>query len=169
MVKGMKRAIIFYSFEGNTREAAEKISKIIGADLIEIKPVNDIPESGPGKFMAGGGKALFGFGSAFYPVEDDLDSYDEFILGTPVWAGRAAPYLMAFLKNEAVRGKFTGVFTLSGSGNNKSCIKQLKKKLPNLRYDVSLCDRVGRDEEETNKAIEFFAGNYKIPNEDLKT
>ena len=158
----MKRAIVFYSFEGNTREVAEKIASIIEADLIEIKPVKDIPESGPGKFMAGGGKALFGFGSAILPLDRDFSSYDELILGTPVWAGRAAPYLMTLLKNEEIRSKFTGVFTLSGSGNNKSCLKQLRKKLPNLRFDVSITDRVGRSEEESDKAIALFAGNYKV-------
>lgn len=157
----MKRAIIYYSFEGNTKEAAIRIGKLIGADLIEVKPVKDIPESGPGKILTGGGKALFGLAAKIYPVEEDLSKYDEFILGTPVWAGRCAPYLITLIKkNEDLRNKITGVFTLSGSGNNKSCLRQLKKRLPNLKNDISLVDRVERDAESYDRSITIFSSLY---------
>lgn len=38
----MKRAVVFYSLSGNTKEAAEFISKETGADLfqIELEPVD---------------------------------------------------------------------------------------------------------------------------------
>ena len=161
----MVRAVVYYSFEGNTREAAQKISSIIGADLIEIKPVKEISDCGPRKMMEGGGKAIFGFGSAILPVEKDLSLYDEIIIGTPIWAGRCSPYINTLLKDEVIRSKVTGVFTLSASGNNRSCIKSFRKKLPNLKYDISLRDRVGKKAGANDGAIELFVSGYTAPEE----
>ena len=161
----MRRAIVFYSFEGNTREAAEKIAGILEADLVEIKPIKEIPEFGPAKMMAGGGKALFGFGSAVHPVEQDLSSYDELILGTPVWAGRPSPYLMNFFKPSQLKEKVTAAFTLSASGNNNSCVRTLKKKFPNIRFDVSLYDRVGKDPGNNEGRIGRFTRDIMTPSD----
>ena len=161
----MRRAIVFYSFEGNTREAAEKIAGILEADLVEIKPVKEIPEFGPAKMMAGGGKALFGFESAVLPVETDLSTYDELILGTPVWAGRPNPYLMNFFKPTQFKEKVTAAFTLSASGNNKSCVKTLRKKFPNIRYDVSLSDRVGKGADNNEDRIGRFTRDILTPSD----
>ena len=161
----MSRAVVYYSFEGNTREAAQKIASLTGADLIEIKPVKEISEFGPRKMMEGGGKAIFGFGSAILPLDKDLSSYDEIMIGTPIWAGRCAPYIKTLLKDESIRSKVTGVFTLSGSGNNRQCIKYFRKKLPNLKYDVSLHDRVGKKAGANDEAIGTFVSGYIVPGE----
>ena len=161
----MSRAVVYYSFEGNTREAARKIASLIGADIIEVKPVKEISEWGPRKMMEGGGKAIFGFGSAILPLDKDLTQYEEILIGTPIWAGRCAPYINTLLKNEAIRAKVTGVFTLSGSGNNRQCIKNFRKKLPNLKYDVSLRDRVGKKAGANDGAIELFVSGYTVPEE----
>ncbi|MBI6872212.1 flavodoxin family protein [Clostridium aciditolerans] len=34
----MKKLVVFYSFEGNTRYIAQSIAKAINADLLELKP-----------------------------------------------------------------------------------------------------------------------------------
>jgi len=36
-----EKAVIFYSYEGNTKFMAESIAKEIEADLIELKPKNE--------------------------------------------------------------------------------------------------------------------------------
>ena len=38
----MKKLIIFYSFEGNTKLIAENIAKAIDADILELKPEKEV-------------------------------------------------------------------------------------------------------------------------------
>jgi len=38
----MKTLVVYYSLEGNTKFIAETISKTVGADLLELKPIKDI-------------------------------------------------------------------------------------------------------------------------------
>lgn len=56
----MKKAVVYYSLSGNTKEAAEKIAKEIGADLIHIDQMKAMPESKATQMFVGGMKATFG-------------------------------------------------------------------------------------------------------------
>ncbi len=136
----MKKAVIYFSYEGNTLEAAEKIAKKTGADLIQIETVEKLPEDRNVMLKKGAFQAMSG---AKPEIKDlpALDSYDELILGSPVWAGVVASPVNTFLKNCNCLDKITAVFTLSGSGRNERCIKKLSKILPNLEHQVSLFDR----------------------------
>jgi len=61
IVKGdgiLKRAVVFYSLSGNTRKAAEAAAKQLEAELIELKPVKDMPKNTFLKFMICGRKAI---------------------------------------------------------------------------------------------------------------
>ena len=152
----MKRLVVYYSFEGNTKESAERIAKSLKADICRAIPVKDIPMSAPGKFLSGGFQAMIGRRAPILPLSFDLDGYDEIVIGTPVWAGFCAPFINTVLKDDSVRRKVTAVFTLSGSGNNTRCINSLKKKLPNLRHSVSLIDRVGKGAADNKRKTEEF-------------
>ncbi len=50
----MKKLVIFYSFEGNTKLIAENIAQAIGADLLELKPKKKMKSKGFMKFVWGG-------------------------------------------------------------------------------------------------------------------
>ena len=152
----MNRLVLFYSFEGNTGEAARRVAKLCKADLCEVRPVKDIPISGPGKFLEGGFKAMFGVGAGILPPEKDVTSYDEIIIGTPIWAGFPSPYVINALRDDEVKKKVIAVFTLSGSGNNHKCVKSLRKRFPNIRQEVSLFDRVGKKSADNKRKIEAF-------------
>ena len=42
----MKTTVVYYSMGGNTRLAAERIAKDLGAELLEIRPKKAYPDSG---------------------------------------------------------------------------------------------------------------------------
>ena len=54
----MKTMIVYYSLEGNTEFAAEKIAAKLGADLLRIQPVKAYPSGGFRKFLWGGKSAV---------------------------------------------------------------------------------------------------------------
>lgn len=56
----MKKLVVFYSFEGNTKFLAEAIAKGIKADILELKPEKDLKTKGFFKYPLGGVQVVFG-------------------------------------------------------------------------------------------------------------
>ena len=81
----MKSIVVYYSLEGNTKYAAEKIAGMIGADLLELKPVKSYPTGKVGKFLWGGKSAVMAETPELEP--DEFDTWTRF--GFP-WT--AAPW-----------------------------------------------------------------------------
>lgn len=135
-----KRAVVYYSFEGNTKKAAELLAEKLGADIVELRTVKEIPRKGIGKFFVGGGQALFKKCPPLWDIGSDMGKYEEIILGTPIWAGKCAPAINRFLKAYPVEEKVIAVFTSSGGGDNKSCMKDFSRRFSALRYSAALTD-----------------------------
>lgn len=138
----MKTLVAYYSFSGNTKETAEKIASQIGADMLEIKAVKDIPSDNDfKKFMLGGMKASMELKAKIEHEQINISDYDRIVLGTPVWAGKPVPAINAFVVEQGVAEKVTAVFTCSGGGNNERCIKTLQKNLKGILNTVSIIDK----------------------------
>ena len=161
----MKTIIVYYSLDGNTKRAAKELAEKIGADTCEILPVKPLPSKGKpsfGTIMKGGGQVTFGLCPKLREFPLDLALYDSIILGTPVWAGRCAAPVTSFLKKycpkHALTDKMTAAFTLSGSGDDTRCVRQLRKLLPQLGQTVSLADgRSPLSQENSTRLAKFAA------------
>lgn len=136
----MKTLVVYYSLEGNTKEAAEKIASSIGSDIMELVPVKDIPKKGLMKFIHGGSGATMGKGTELQPYTKDASSYDAIIVGTPVWAGKPCTALNQFLSDLSSTEKVIGAFAFAGGSADK-CLSFLRAKYPSIKYTVSLADR----------------------------
>ena len=66
--------------------------------------------------LVGGMQSTFGRRPKIKGVPDNIDYYDEIILGMPVWAGMPASPVNTFIKNYGVADKIDAVFTFSGGG-----------------------------------------------------
>ncbi|HKM35927.1 MAG TPA: flavodoxin [Lachnospiraceae bacterium] len=141
----MKTLVVYYSLEGNTKEAAETIAKELSADLLRLVPVKDTTKERNFKFMIGGMKATFGMGTKLEAYDFNRNEYDQIILGTPVWASKPSLAVNQFLKETSNLDKITGVFTCSGGGDNDKCIMVLKKKIKNLKNEVALADKNNKE------------------------
>ena len=117
--KKMKCAVIYFSWSGNTRFAAETVAKKADADLFEIKdekPYNAdfgkcCDEAKPECY----GKTL----RAIKPIEGlDLAKYDVVFVGTPNWWGTMAPPVRTWLTQNvaALKGKTMCLFQTHGGG-----------------------------------------------------
>lgn len=115
----MKALILYYSFEGNTKKVAEYLSKEIGADIEEIKPVNEIKSKGFSKFIWGGSQVVMGKKPEILPLKSDISSYDIIFIGSPIWAGTYAPPVKTFVEDQ-IRGKKIAYFYTHDGGHRKS-------------------------------------------------
>lgn len=140
----MKRAVIYYSLTGNTKQAAEGIAKALNADLFVISTRKKMPKNKMLCIMLGGTQATFGITPDVKGVPENIDDYDEIILGTPIWASKYAPATASLIKDKRITEKVTAVFTFSGGGDNDKCMEKLAPQLPKLKNSVALADRANK-------------------------
>ena len=117
--KKMKTAVVYYSWSGNTRFAAETIAKKAGADIFEIKaetPYN----SDFGKCCDEARPECYG--KTLRPIKSiaglDLVQYDVVFVGTPNWWGTMAPPVRTWVtqNKDALKGKTVCLFQTHGGG-----------------------------------------------------
>ena len=152
----MKRLIVYYSLSGNTEEAAKKIAKELGADLLKLETVKAMPKSFAAQIMVGGGQVAFNHIPKLKPFDIDPSSYDEIILGSPIWNSKGVPAVNAFLKDEKAAAKVTSLFFLSGGGEVQKGLTAITKLLPNLKNTVSLLDKKHEDSKSNDAKIAEF-------------
>jgi flavodoxin len=118
----MKILITYYSRTGNTEKAAKNIAEILGADLDRI--LDKKSRKGFLGIIGAGKDALFRK-STFIETDKDPAQYDIVIIGTPVWAGSAAPAVRTYLKNnKIVKAAF---FCTSGGGGAAKTFSNMEK------------------------------------------
>ena len=117
--KIMKTAVVYFSWSGNTRFAAETIAKKAGADLFEIK--TEMPYSSNFQKCCDEakpecqGKTL----RAIKPIAGlDFAKYDIVFVGTPNWWGTMAPPVRTWVaqNKDALKGKTVCLFQTHGGG-----------------------------------------------------
>jgi flavodoxin len=118
--KSLKKLVVFYSFEGNTRFVAETIAGKVGADLLELRPQKEISTHGFMKYFWGGRQATMKKKPELLPIDKDPDDYDLIYLGTPVWAFTFAPPLRTFLTGHPPVRKQIALFCCYEGGLGKT-------------------------------------------------
>lgn len=154
----MKKLIVYYSLEGNTKYAAEMIAEKLQADVLELMPEKAYPTGTVTKFIFGGKSAKMAEIPALRPYQADLAAYDWIILGTPVWAATFAPPLRTFLKEQNLSGKKLAFFACSASGDAVKCLENLKREagMTEKTPELSLRDPSKRRSEENEEKIKLF-------------
>jgi len=115
----MKTLVIFYSFEGNTKLIAENIAKTIDADILELKPKNEIKTKGFMKYVWGGKAAMMKEKPELIPLDKNIEEYDMLFVGTPVWAWSYAPPLNTFFSTQSIANKKIALFCCHGGVKGK--------------------------------------------------
>ena len=87
----MKTAVVYYTYDGSTRVAAEVLARRLGADVFELEEVKKRGKSAL-SFMAAAFGALAGKRSRIKSdFAAEMKSYDCVYIGSPVWANKTAP------------------------------------------------------------------------------
>ena len=120
-----KKLIAYFSASGVTKKVAEKISEIIGGDLLEIEPTVPYTKDDLNWNDKKSRSTLEMEDKSFRPEiikkMDDLDKYDTIFVGFPIWWYIAPTIVNTFLESYNLEGKkIVPYFTSGGSGAGKT-------------------------------------------------
>ncbi len=125
----MKTIVIYYSLGGYTKYISEILAAELKADLLELKTKSEYPPSGFRKYIWGGKTVLFRKKPELINEDIDLSSYENVLIGTPVWARNYATPIGSFLKQYKIQGKNVAVFACHVGGGAKKCFKKIRTEL----------------------------------------
>jgi flavodoxin len=114
----MKTLLVYYSWTGNTRKLAQKITSKLKCDVEEIYEKHK--RKGKLDYMVGGFQAMVGMKSGIEKPKKNPSDYDLVLLGGPVWAGRIAPALRAYLSQSKVIGNYAFFMSKGGGEHGKA-------------------------------------------------
>jgi len=126
----MKSAIIYYSYTGNTKRAADVLAEHLKQKgQVEIIMLKGLDESG--NFLMQSARALRHKRANIQDVNFNLSGHDLICFGTPVWAFGPAPSMNTYLDScLGAEGKDIILFTTYGSGTgNKRCLDYMQNIL----------------------------------------
>ncbi len=112
----MKKLVVFYSLDGNTKMMAESVAAAAGADILELKPVKEITRNNFMKILVGGKQAWSKSEPELLPFDVKPEDYDIIFFGTPVWAWTYAPALRTYFRDHKPTGKKVALFYCHGGG-----------------------------------------------------
>ncbi len=157
----MKTAVIYYSFEGNTAFAAEKLAGLTGADLIRIEALKEPPKKGLARLLVGGRGAIFREHPPISEISADLSGYERVFLACPVWAGTYPPAVGTFMQEYPIRKKQLYFVGVSGSGKCDKMVTDLAMKMADntIGAYLSLVSPLTHKDETVEKITKYCKEN----------
>jgi len=126
----MKSLVAYFSASGTTKSVAQKLAKVIDADLFEIMPAqaytsadlnwND-PQSRSSREM--NDKS---YRPAIANKVENIEQYDMIYVGFPIWWYVAPTIINTFLESYDLTGKKVVVFATSGSSGMGRTVSELQ-------------------------------------------
>jgi flavodoxin len=124
----LKTLIIYLSATGNTECVAHEIAIQLGnTDLFPIQLKTKIPEREFWRILKIEFFLWLGRGMRYSIPNLDVSKYDQIIVGTPVWMGKAAIPVINVMKKLQVNNKVKGLFATCGM-NPGNVFYDLSKK-----------------------------------------
>ena len=156
----MNCAVVYFSWSGNTRFAAETIAKKSGADLFEIKA--ETPYNSDFNKCCDEAKPEC-YGKTLRPIKaiEGLDpaKYDLVFVGSPNWWGTMAPPVRTWAtqSKESLKGKKVCLFQTHGGGGMQRVGKEFAEVIGDTAKVLSPKAFSGSSIKSNVKALEDFA------------
>lgn len=106
--------VVYYSYDNNTKLIAETIANVIGAQIVRIKPQNEMSSTGLFKIMRGIYQIVRKHRPELCPLGVNPQDFDTIFVGTPVWGGSLTPAVHKFLESNRFSNKKIGLFCAHG-------------------------------------------------------
>lgn len=128
-------AIVSYSLSGHTARLAEDLADRLQADLIDLH--TNRYRKGALSYILAGYDSLRGRLPRIDAVSE-LSGYDSLSIGTPVWAGRPATPVRAWLAGKPALPRVVGMFVTCGSKDTPTTAFEMARKLCGREFAATL-------------------------------
>ena len=126
-MEGKKILVAYFSWSGNTKDAAQYIAQKLGADEFEIKREKPYPtEYEPCREET---HAEIGSRPAIVGKVENMEQFDVVFVGLPVWAGTAPMPVFTFLEQYDFAGKTVIPFCTCYTAASRS-LRDIAKATP---------------------------------------
>lgn len=153
-----KILIAYFSYSGNTRNAAEIIKEKTGADIIEIKMKT--PYRGRGNIYE---TSQIDLNNNVYPELTDhvqnMEEYDIILLGYPTWWATMPMPVFSFIKEYDFSGKSVITFSSHGGTMFGESVSDLAKLIPDAYVGLALEFNYSGGRELENRISEWLKLN----------
>lgn len=122
----MKKIFIYYSLTGNGDYLAELLQEK-GFDVRKVIEKKKMPKSFFFMILAGGFRAGMKLKGKLIDYNNNVEEYDEIVIGSPVWNGQFPPAINSVLAQTNLKGKKIAFLFYSGSGDTPKVIKRIDK------------------------------------------
>lgn len=129
-----KKLVAYFSASGVTKKAAEMVAETAGCDLYEITPkvlytkadLNWMDKKSRSSVEMSDKKIRPELGGS----DIDISSYDEIIIGFPIWWYVAPTIINSFLEKHDFSGKKIVLFATSGGSGFGNTVSELQPSAP---------------------------------------
>ncbi len=124
--------------KGNTEIVAEEISKLTGADLFKVEPVNAYPYNYQECCDVAKDELTNNTRREIKSKLDNVDNYDVIYIGGPVWWGHYPMPIFTALDSVDFTGKTIKPFTTHEGSGLGSVMDDVRKLCPNAKIENGL-------------------------------
>lgn len=132
------KIFIYYSLSGNGDKIANYLMQK-GIDIRKVLLEKDMPKSRAGSILKGGFLASINYKSKLKDFNDNIDSYDEVIIGSPIWNSRLSSPINTVLSKLDLSNKKVTFILYSASGKDNKAMNKINKIYPNANI-INLCE-----------------------------
>ena len=126
----MKKLFVYYSLTGNGDLVADYL-KNKGYDIRKVTEKKKMPKKFFFMVMTGGFRAGINAKAKLVNYDSDVSSYDEIVIGSPIWNAKFTPVLNSIVKQTNFENKKLTFVFYSGSGEGPKAEKKARELYPN--------------------------------------
>ena len=131
----MKKIFIYYSLTGNGDLVAEYL-KNKEYDIRKVESKEPLPKNYILSILAGGYKAMVNYEDKLIEFDNNIEEYDEIVIGLPVWNARLSSPINTVLKLLNLKDKKVKFILYSGSGQAPKANEMLSSKYPDSEITI---------------------------------
>ena len=128
----MSKVFIYYSLTGSGERVAKKFEEK-GYEIRKVTEKKKMPKKFFFMVLAGGFRAGMGLKGKLVGYNNDVSSFEEVVIGSPIWNGRFPPAINSVLSQTDLTNKKLSFVFYSGSGEGKPAEKKVKKLFPDAK------------------------------------
>lgn len=152
-MKNQKVLTVYFSWEGNTKRAAQDIQKKLGGDIFEIVPASAYPKDYNNCVQFAKEEHDANKRPAIKNNLPSIKDYDVVCLGYPIWWYGAPMIIYTFLENCDLSGKIVAPFCTSGGSSVEESMPAVRKLAKNAKVTQGIRIRRNSDIEPWLKKI----------------